>query len=563
MKRMRNLFKFISFSLVLMGQSVVCLELSKDVLAKLKDLATSTGKYIAGKADNVRKVLQMQLLDRLVRQGIVSYGDKEAIVRVGNELCEQEKEFLQKRRAKVKIALEELLNRSLDGKYVPNIYMLGSGGGYRAMFNIIGSLFGAGKLIDATIGVVGLSGSAWGIGFWMSQGLSIGEAKHTLIATIAQSSGLANVGYERAKLIAEALLIQYLLNMPISLVNFYGGLLASTFFGSRGNEQQWMRLSSQQERIKNGDLPLPIYTTITSEKVAGGSGQKAEYKWYEYTPYEVGSAWLGLYVPSWGFGRFFSEGRSTTNNPEMSFGNMLAIFGSAFAATFKKIYKEVISKISLSFGQSIIERMFNLVGNVRISRGEIPNYTFGLSKSPIKDETIMKQIDAGIAFNIPYPPVSGEREERTADIIIIFDASQDLKGGVELKKVERYAREHKLKFPPINYENIDRRTISVFVDKEDPTVPAIIYMPQYKDEKSWMMYKKYRAEPGDEYVESLDSFSPKQCKKGACSTLNFKYSEEDARKLVMLAEFNMKENRQRIKEVFNWVIENRSVTKAP
>ncbi len=74
------------------------------------------------------------------------YKDTQAQVRVGNQLPQAEKDYLAKRRPRVKKALEKLTGRNLDGKYVPNIAILGSGGGYRAMLYFTGLLTGADKI---------------------------------------------------------------------------------------------------------------------------------------------------------------------------------------------------------------------------------------------------------------------------------------------------------------------------------------------------------------------------------------------------------------------------------
>ena len=78
------------------------------------------------------------------------YQNTVATVRIGNQLHPEELAYRAYREPKVKAALESLLGRSLDGKKIPVIAFIGSGGGYRAMLGSTGFMVGAEK-----IGLVG------------------------------------------------------------------------------------------------------------------------------------------------------------------------------------------------------------------------------------------------------------------------------------------------------------------------------------------------------------------------------------------------------------------------
>src|SRR5229473_1244104 len=80
-------------------------------------------------------------------------------------ISEGEKKYLNNRLPIVKAALEKMLNRSLDNKKIPKIALIGSGGGYRAMFCTTGSLNGAQKigLLDTITYITALSGSTWAV----------------------------------------------------------------------------------------------------------------------------------------------------------------------------------------------------------------------------------------------------------------------------------------------------------------------------------------------------------------------------------------------------------------
>ncbi|HEX4068496.1 MAG TPA: hypothetical protein VHX42_00195, partial [Candidatus Babeliales bacterium] len=102
------------------------------------------------------------------------YKDTIATVRIGNELHPEERAYRAHREPKVKAALEKLLGRSLNGKKIPTIAFVGSGGGYRAMLCTTGFMVGAEKigLVDAATYIAALSGSTWALGTWMMTGWS-------------------------------------------------------------------------------------------------------------------------------------------------------------------------------------------------------------------------------------------------------------------------------------------------------------------------------------------------------------------------------------------------------
>ena len=182
---------------------------------------------------------------------------------------------------------------------------------------------------------------------------------------------------------------------------------------------------------------------------------------------------------------------------------------------------------------------------------------YHLPTSPIKDKKIIKLVDAGIEFNLPYPPISGERsEERKADVIIFLDYSGDITSLTELKKCEDYARDKGLKFPIINYTGVAEKAVSVFKDENDPEVPVVIYLPLIKETALW---QEYRNKPGfEQFQKYLDTFDPVQCeKKDFCSTFNFQYNPEQAEQLSAQAEFNLRASMDKIVEAINWAIDRK------
>lgn len=516
---------------------------------KTKDIVYSGTHYTL----NSVNILKEEIKKLFLHSAKDPYARREATVRRGNQLAAQEIEYLQKRKLKVKQALEQLLGRSLDGSYIPKIALIGSGGGYRAMLSTTGFLSGAHEigLLDAVTYVTALSGSTWAVGYWISTGLPIDQFKKDLLSIVGQNKGLARINPELSKLIVDVLLTKFAFNMPITLVDFYGGLLANALFEQFGNKRQQVRLSDQQARVNGGDFPLPIYTAITADK------KQNRPEWYEFTPYEIGGSWLGLYVPTWAYGRLFNQGKSLMSAPEQSFGFQLGTYGSAFAITFDRLYQEIAESVTLPTTHFIMKQLLKIAGKKYLARAKVYNFTYGMSESPIKNLSFIGLADAGIAFNLPYPPVSGERPERKADILIFLDTSANVVEAPELKLAQKYAKSRGLLFPKIDYTAIHERAISIFMDRTNSEVPVVVYMPFVKDHVLWDVYKQ--AAVGDNiYIQNLNTFDPHKCTiSDFCRTFNFSYSPQQAYQVILQSEFNMKMSKQKIVEVIEWIIQNK------
>ncbi|KAA8573354.1 hypothetical protein EYC84_003838 [Monilinia fructicola] len=89
-----------------------------------------------------------------------------ASVRVSDDICDEEKQFLQNRKLATRIALAKYLGlpeESVHPDDVPCIAMVGSGGGLRALVAGTGSMLAAAEdgLFDCVTYTAGVSGSCW------------------------------------------------------------------------------------------------------------------------------------------------------------------------------------------------------------------------------------------------------------------------------------------------------------------------------------------------------------------------------------------------------------------
>lgn len=481
------------------------------------------------------------------------YGNTRANVRLGNELHKQEKEYLQKRKPKVKAALEQLLGQKIGDAAVPTIALVESGGGYRAMTSSVGFHYGLTNagIMDAVTYMVGLSGSTWSIALWLRSSLPIDKFQDQLFLKMEQS--IENIDTSGLSMIATNFLVKKINDQDLTLVDIFGGLLANRLLSGSGAERQRTYLSDQAKIIEYGSLPFPIYTAVRGDSAT-------QQEWFEFTPYEVGSAWLGAYVPTWAFGRKFKDNKSVDFAPEQALGYLLGTFGSAFAGTINQFIEQLkIKKTNLS---APMQKMFDVIvqeiGDRRLTAARLFNFTYGVSNSPLAQAAKINLVDAGLECNLPYPPVSGERAERKADIIIIMDASASVLQlpGAELKKVEKYVKDKGLKFPVIDYTDIEKHAVSIFKDENDAAVPLVIYLPLVNDVQLRAAAKKGDNKELSYFAQVLSDFDVQKCiSKSYCSTFNFKYTQAQAKQLSGLMEFNVRANKQKLIDAIKWKTE--------
>ena len=474
---------------------------------------------------------QQQLFNLVPAIANNPYKNKVATVRQGNNLSDQEKAFLNKRMPWVAKALLQFTGKPLGVK-IPTIALVCSGGGYRAMLYTTGALKGINELqlLDAITYLVGLSGSTWAIAPWISSNKSIDDFHDWLINNIGFD--MKNCDENDFTLIGSTLLAKYCAGQPCGFVDIYGACVANDLLDLVTDNKVEAHISDQSAVIANGSLPMPIYTCISAED------SDDEGLWYEFSPYEIGSSWLNAYVPTWAFGRKFKNGISVTYAPEQPMGTLLGTFGLAVGVTFKEMLQDtnLEDDMKISLLKKLVARiMSTCVGNDRPISAEYLNFVAGMPDIQFNTLAVLHMVDAGINFNLPYPPISGQRAARKANIIIFVDASAGAVGN-ELRNVENYARSHQLPFPVIDYSVVDKQAVSIFKNEIDPNVPIVIYIPRIVDQA---LLENHKTDQASLYA-LLHDFDIEKCiADEACNTFNFEYTAQDARKLTALGEFNM------------------------
>ena len=214
--------------------------------------------------------------------------------------------------------------------------------------------------LDTLSYIVGLSGSTWAIGGWLSRDTSVDEFTHNLLSKVGRD--LQDITAEESKLIAEDLFVKYVFKQKLTLVDLYGSLLANRLFNDFGNNRHRVYLSHQANKIKDGLMPLPLYSAVRR-----GRGVPAS--WFEFSPYEIGSVDFKSYIPTWAYGRKFDKaGNSIDFAPEKSLGYNLGTFGSAFAVDYQRAYDEMIAGMDPP-KETIVKELFKKINS--LSKGEV------------------------------------------------------------------------------------------------------------------------------------------------------------------------------------------------
>ena len=463
---------------------------------------------------------------------------------------EAERSYLNKRLPIVKSALEKMLNRSLEEKQIPKIAMIGSGGGYRAMLCTIGSLCAAKEigLLDATTYLTSLSGSTWAVAPWISTNKPIHEFKEYIRE--CASKPFTDLTFEEKGLILKAILKKRN-KSPFTPVDVYGFCLANRLLESLGTKRQKVTLSEQATKIAQGMYPYPIYTAIDGRETIV-TGQT----WYEFTPHTIGDRTNNIHIPTTSYGSKFEKGKLKKQNREKSVGYQMGTYGSAFGANIRDIIENIIKD---PFTRKEIEDL--IPDHIEAERplnfyAAVPNYMYNMDN--IADETLpaeeyMNFVDAGLEFNLPYPPVSGICSERAPEILIFLDASGG-KSGKQLKKVAEYAQAHNLPFPSIKNKLLGKETISIFKDEHNRKAPVVIYMARISDATLW---EKHKSDP--EFADyNLSGFDlDYETNNGFAQTKEFQYTPEHSELVMNQTEFNMLVNKNKIIETIKWVIDRK------
>lgn len=348
----------------------------------------------------------------------------------------------------------------------------------------------------------------------------------------------------------------------------------------------------EADNCKN--FPLPIGTAVSPLHGWWNPGRqratKSKMQWFGFSPYALESFYYkkdgsigGSHIPIWAVDRKFEaeyenkgatwfsflyspkvkqvkskkDLNAATYSSELPLGNLMATWGSAFAISPRDIIRLFISENALQKPSTMLDHVLSLLvtafaplssltNNLRLFPSTIHNFTKDLEDTS-HGERYLTFIDAGIDFNLPFPPLlwknSKGQSVRDVDIIIVLDSSapviatkkqyknwyssefEEESEIAELIKAENWARIQGIPFPKIkgSKEHADaiikdedgyvKHAITVFPSQDGS--PTLIFIPLHDNE-----------------VSKQNEFNVAACMAADCTTFNFKYSKENVQGLV-------------------------------
>ncbi|XP_068110429.1 cytosolic phospholipase A2 delta-like isoform X2 [Hyperolius riggenbachi] len=532
---------------------------------------------------------------------------EELDVRLGFDLCDKEKIFLQKRQRVVAEALKNILHldKNLVGEEIPVIAVMATGGGARAMSSLYSHLSSLQEmgLLDCISYIAGASGSTWTMSKlyedpkWSQRELSesINQAKEHVTKKKMSTFSMNRLKYYRKELQQAAKDGQ-----KTSFTDLWGLMIESMFYKGK-NES---RLSEQRAALENGQNPLPLYLAMN---VKSDKTSTLDFKeWCEFTPYEVGLLKYGASIRTEDFGSEFYMGRLMKKHPEPRICYLQGLWGNVFSLNLVDTWylttqldtfwdNWVKDRVNDIDKEDIMQRretahlktrLFTPAGTVnkmlkglltnRPIDGEQQNFLRGLhlhkdyhqqaqfttwkdsnldilpnNLTPLADNLCL--VDAGYFINASFPPLL--REERKVDIILSFDYTLD----TPLLSVEQtctYCTTQGICFPRVSLSDEERKTHKecyVFKDEDNPNAPIVLHFPLVND-----TFQKFK-EPGvprspeempDGDVDVTGVWSP-------YFLTNFTYSEQEFDRLMKLTRYNLLNNKELIIDTLHAAVQRR------
>ncbi|XP_077078157.1 cytosolic phospholipase A2 gamma-like [Siphateles boraxobius] len=417
-------------------------------------------------------------------------------VRIEHSLNNNEEEFEARKRKDVQQSLKKL-NITCSQNEVPNIALLGSGGGEKAMVGLLGSLDQLQKtgLLDCVLYLSGVSGSTWCMAS-LYQESDWSTKLETVKDKIVQRLSGPGVSWGKALI----KLFKYYYEKDIfSLTDVWAVMVVTDYV----KEIDKHKLSEQWNQQSKD--PFPIYTVIDKHSKQSHDADP----WFEFTPYEAGYSLTGAFVETSDFGSKFENSRKIKNQPEIDMLYLQGLCGSAIAdgdVNFKFILEKIIEFILYLIGllkkkPGMLEEMrkedpnvppideyhqvlMDLV-NLSVLNGKDPSDLDEFIGTMLNDKAVPAALlesetrdyeDGGLLLNSPYFSVL--REERNIDLIISLDFSD----GDPFKTVKDAAdmcKTRNIPFPEVRVSSEDIKKPKDFYVFNGQNTPTVIHIPLF------------------------------------------------------------------------------------
>ncbi|XP_019386534.1 PREDICTED: cytosolic phospholipase A2 [Crocodylus porosus] len=261
-------------------------------------------------------------------------------LRFSMALCDEEKKFRHQRKEKIMQNIRNLLGaeKSKDltiSRDVPVIAILGSGGGFRAMVGFSGvmkALYESG-ILDCAMYVAGLSGSTWYMSTLYSHPgfpeKGPKEINQELMNNVSHNP-LKLLTPQKIKRYIEALWNKKSSGQPVTFTDIFGMLIGETLIQNRMDNT----LSKMKEKVNNAQCALPLFTCL---HVKPDVSELMFADWVEFSPYEIGMAKYGTFMPPDTFGSKFFMGTVVKKYKENPLHFLMGVWGSAFSILFNRV----------------------------------------------------------------------------------------------------------------------------------------------------------------------------------------------------------------------------------
>ncbi|XP_055448221.1 cytosolic phospholipase A2 epsilon isoform X1 [Psammomys obesus] len=527
-------------------------------------------------------------------------------VRLGFSLCQEEAEFLQKRKVVVAKALSQVLQQDLREDEVPRIAIMATGGGTRSMVAMYGHLLGLQKLnlLDCSTYVTGLSGATWTMATlyndpeWSSKNLEpfIFEARRHVV-----KDKMPALYPDQLCKWREELRQHRQEGYKTTFTDFWGKLVEY----SLGDKKYECKLSEQRAALCQGQNPLPIYLTINVKDDVSNQDFR---EWFEFSPYEVGFQKYGAFIPTELFGSEFFMGRLMKRIPELEMCYLLGLWSSIFSLNlldawnlshtseefFYRWTRERLhdieddpllpeiprcdnnplettvvipaSWLSNTFREMLTHRplvseFHNFLYGMQLHTDYLQNKQFSKWRDTVLD-TFPNQLtqstkhlnllDTAFFVNSSYAPLL--RPERNIDLIIHLNycAGSQTK---PLKQTCEYCTAQNIPFPSYSIQDDDKSLKECYLmeNPQEPDAPIVAYFPLIND--TFQKYKAPGVERSPEELElgQLNIYG----EKSPYATKELTYTEAAFDKLAKLSEYNILNNKDKLLQAIRLAVEKK------
>ncbi|NXF79043.1 PA24E phospholipase, partial [Sclerurus mexicanus] len=524
-------------------------------------------------------------------------------LRLGFDLCEEEQDFICKRKKVVAAALKNVLHldEDLQEDEVPVVAVVTTAGGVRSMTAMFGSLLALQELgvLDCVSYISGLSATTWTMSKlyedanWSQKDLRgpISDIRKHVVKSKLHCFSLDHMKYYENELCERKQE-----GHKLSFTDLWGLFIDRMLH----HQESTQKLSDQQLAVNQGQNPLPIYLALNVKDKYSTLDFK---EWVEFTPYEVGVLKYGAFVRSEDFGSEFFMGHRMKKIPESHICFLEGTWSNIFSQNFmdavylsghsedfwhrwtrdteydieeqpalpKKPHEQTtclsVPKGYLSntlremmTGRPVVSTYHNFLKGLQLHNKYLENESFCMWKDTVLDSSpnqlnemgdYLKLIDTAFFINTSCPPIL--RPERKVDVILHLNYS----GGSQtlpLDLFSEYCLEHGIPFPSTELSQEDREHLKeCYVFEDNLEAPVLAYFPLVCD-----TFQKYKAPNVERGPTEMDQGRVDVSNSiGPYGTGLLTYSEENFNKLLNLCCYNILNNKHLILQALRTAVERK------